>query len=91
MCLAIPAQITEMKGNGMAQVSILGTTRDIAVDLTPQAGVGSYVLVHAGFSIEVVDEEYAQETLRLIDEMSELVDGFEIEAGQPRAAEAGAL
>lgn len=74
MCLAIPAKITELGEDGMATVDILGVTREIALDLTPQAGVGDYVLVHAGFAIEVVDEEYAKETIDLIKELPELVD-----------------
>ena len=55
MCLAIPAQITQLDEGGLATVDILGVTRSISVDLTPQAGVGDYVLVHAGFAIVVVD------------------------------------
>ena len=39
MCLAIPAKIIEMKDDRLATVDILGVTRDIALDLTPQAGV----------------------------------------------------
>lgn len=74
MCLAIPMQITEVKENGMAHVSAMGAERDIALDLTPQATVGDYVLVHAGFAIEIVDEQYAAETLELIQDMAELVD-----------------
>ena len=74
MCLAIPMQITELKEGGMARVSAMGAERDIALDLTPQAGVGDYVLVHAGFAIEVVDEQYAAETLDLIHDMAEMVD-----------------
>ena len=74
MCLAIPARVTEMGGGGLATVDILGVTREISVDLTPSAQVGSYVLVHAGFAIEVVDEEYAEDTLRLIGEMSDMID-----------------
>ena len=74
MCLAIPAQITEIGDNGIATVQILGVTRDCALDLTPQAQVGDYVLVHAGFAIEVVSEEYAQDTLDLIREIPELAD-----------------
>lgn len=74
MCLAVPAQITELKENGMAVVSIMGATRDIAVDLTPSVEVGDYVLVHAGFSIEVVDADYAAETLALIEEMADMVE-----------------
>ena len=74
MCLAIPMQITEIKSDGMARVSAMGAERDVALDLTPQAGVGDYVLVHAGFAIEVVDEQYAAETLDLIRDMAEMVD-----------------
>ncbi len=74
MCLAIPAMITEMKDDGLATVNILGVTRDIALDLTPQAKVGDYVLVHAGFAIEVVDAEYAQETIDLINEFPDLAN-----------------
>lgn len=74
MCLAIPAMITEMKGDGLAAVDILGVTRDIALDLTPQAKAGDYVLVHAGFAIEVVDAEYAQETIDLINEFPDLAN-----------------
>ena len=72
MCLAIPAKIIEMKDDRLATVDILGVTRDIALDLTPQAGVGDFVLVHAGFAIEVVDPDYAQETIDLIAQFPEL-------------------
>ena len=74
MCLAIPMQITEVKPDGMARVNAMGAERDIALDLTPGARVGDYVLVHAGFAIEVVDAQYAAETLDLIKDMAELVD-----------------
>ena len=74
MCLAIPALVTEVADDGLATVDILGVTREISLDLTPQANVGSYVLVHAGFAIEVIDEGTARETLDLIREFPELVD-----------------
>ena len=72
MCLAIPEKVTEMKDNRLATVDILGVTRDISLDLTPQANVGDFVLVHAGFAIEVVDPDYAQETIDLIKQFPEL-------------------
>lgn len=72
MCLAIPAKITKIGDNKLATVDILGATREIALDLTPQAGEGDYVLVHAGFAIEVVDEQFAQETIDLIREFPDL-------------------
>ena len=74
MCLAIPAKIVEFGEDGLATVDILGATREISTDLTPQAEVGSYVLVHAGFAIEVVDEQFAQETIDLIKQFPELAD-----------------
>lgn len=74
MCLAVPMKITELFDGGMAHASAMGAERDIALDLTPQAGIGDYVLVHAGFAIEVVDEQYAQETLDLIQTMADMVD-----------------
>ena len=72
MCLAIPMKIASLNEDRMATVDVLGVTREISLDLTPQAQVGDYVLVHACFAIEVVDEQYAQETLDLIKEFPEL-------------------
>ena len=72
MCLAIPAKVAALEEGNLATVDILGMTREISVDLTPQAQVGDYVLVHAGFAIEVVDADYAQETIDLIKQFPEL-------------------
>ena len=72
MCFDIPAKLAEMKDDHLATVDILGVKRDIALDLTPQAQLGDYVLVHAGFAIEVVDADYAQETIDLIMQFPEL-------------------
>lgn len=72
MCLAIPAKVAALEEGNLATVDILGVTREISVDLTPQAQVGDYVLVHAGFAIEVVDADYAQETIDLIKQFPEL-------------------
>lgn len=85
MCLAIPAKITEMKEDGLATVDILGVKRDIALDLTPQAQLGDYVLVHAGFAIEVVDADYAQETIDLIMQFPELA-GDDVPQPEPAGA-----
>ena len=72
MCLAIPMKISQLDDNRLATVDVLGVTRQISLDLTPQAQVGDYVLVHAGFAIEVVDEQFAQETIDLIKQFPEL-------------------
>lgn len=72
MCLAIPALITEKKSDNLATAEILGVTREVALDLTPQANVGDYVLVHAGFAIEVVDADYANETIELVKQLEDV-------------------
>ncbi len=74
MCLAIPALITKKDSDCMATCDILGVTRSISLDLTPQAQVGDYVLVHAGFAIEVINKDCAQETINLVKELPELFD-----------------
>ena len=65
MCLAIPMRITQISGPA-AVVEIDGITRNIRVDLLDSAGLGDYVLVHAGVAIALVDEAEALETLSLL-------------------------
>ncbi len=69
MCLAIPARVTTIGPHNMAEVDIMGVTRNVSLDLVPEAESGDYVLVHAGFAIQVVDEEYANETLELFKQL----------------------
>jgi hydrogenase expression/formation protein HypC len=69
MCLAVPARITKIDDQ-MATVEVGGITRDASTVLLPDAGVGDYVLIHAGFAISLVDEDEALETIRLFDEMA---------------------
>lgn len=66
MCLAIPARVVTIEENRMATVDIMGVTRRISLDLVPEAMEGDFVLVHAGFALQVVDEEFANETLELL-------------------------
>jgi hydrogenase expression/formation protein HypC len=75
MCLAVPAKIEAFEDDNMAVVDILGIRRSIATDLVPQARRGDYVLVHAGYGIEVISAELAQETLDLIAAFPELIAG----------------
>ena len=64
MCLAIPAKVLEVQGD-VAQVDFgQGVAREVNVMLV-DARVGEYVLVHAGYAIQVVDQEAAEESLRL--------------------------
>lgn len=75
MCLAIPAQVKNIdQKEALGTVDILGVEREVALDLVPKAQVGDYVLVHAGYGIEIVDEQYANETLELIRQFPDLID-----------------
>ncbi len=76
MCLAIPAQVKSVGELNMAEVDIMGVTRHVSLDLVPDAVVGDHVLVHAGFAIQVVDEQFARETMELIEQI-EFIDSAE--------------
>ncbi len=69
MCLAIPARVIAIEDD-MAVVELGGVTRRASLMLVPETKVGDYVLLHAGFAIQRLDEEEAQETLRLFAEMA---------------------
>ncbi len=67
MCLGIPARITEILEEHTARVDVGGLVTEIRLDLVPEAAVGQYVIVHAGYAINVLDEREAEETLRLLE------------------------
>ena len=70
MCLAVPAQIKSIEGQ-QAEVDIEGVIREASLQLTPDAKVGDYVLLHTGYAISVIDAAEAEETLKLLKELSE--------------------
>ncbi|MCL7385231.1 MAG: HypC/HybG/HupF family hydrogenase formation chaperone [Thaumarchaeota archaeon] len=68
MCLAIPAKVVEKVGN-IAKVDFGDNTlRDVDVSLV-DVSVGQYVLVHAGYAIQVLNEDEALKTIELLSEM----------------------
>ena len=70
MCLAIPALIKSIEDKE-AEIEIGGITCRISLWLTPEARVGDYALVHTGYAINILDQEEAEETLRLLEEIAE--------------------
>ncbi len=71
MCLAIPSEIVEIKEK-MATVSVAGVQRQVSLILLPEeVEIGDYVLVHAGFAIQKIDRQAAEEALRLINDLFE--------------------
>jgi hydrogenase expression/formation protein HypC len=74
MCLAIPGKLIEIDDSGglpMGRVDYAGTIQTACLAYVPEALPGQYVLVHAGFAISIVDEEEAQKTLALWNEIVE--------------------
>jgi hydrogenase expression/formation protein HypC len=70
MCLAVPAKIVD-RVELLATVDISGVTRKVSLMLLPDAEVGDFVLIHAGFAIQKVDEEEAKRTMELLKELME--------------------
>lgn len=68
MCLAVPAKVIEKK-DMVATVEVEGIRRDISLMLLPEANEGDYILMHAGFAIQVIDEEEAKITIELLKEV----------------------
>jgi hydrogenase expression/formation protein HypC len=68
MCLAVPGKIKKIDGR-LAEVDFSGVTREAALDLLSDVQVGDYILVHAGYAIQKLDEKEAQETIRLLIEV----------------------
>lgn len=67
MCLGIPMKIKEIHGKlGIAELS--GIEREVALDFVPDAKPGDWVIIHAGYAIQIMDEKDAIETLRLLEE-----------------------
>ena len=69
MCLAIPVLIKSITDKE-AEVDIGGITRRISLELTPEAKVGDYAIVHTGYAINILDQEEAEETLKLLEEIA---------------------
>jgi hydrogenase expression/formation protein HypC len=69
MCLGVPAKILET-GDGTAVVELGGVRREISVMLVDDVSVGEWVIVHAGFAIEKLSEEAAEQTLALFREIA---------------------
>jgi hydrogenase expression/formation protein HypC len=65
MCLAVPGKVLRKVGDE-AEIDLQGNRLTISTVLAPEAGEGSWVLVHAGFAIQTLSEEEAKETFELL-------------------------
>ncbi len=75
MCLAIPALVKSVDGLS-AEVEFGEVSRQISIWLTPDVKPGDYVLLHTGYSINVIDEDEAKETLKLLEEAASGSDSW---------------
>ena len=78
MCLAIPGQIESISGDDpvtrMGRVNFGGVIKEASLAYVPEAQMGDYVIVHAGFALSKVDEAEAQEVFGYLKQMEELGD-----------------
>jgi hydrogenase expression/formation protein HypC len=76
MCLAIPGKIESITGNDplsrMGRINFGGILKEASLAYVPEANVGNYVIVHAGFALSRVDEDEAQKVFEYLKQMEEL-------------------
>ena len=90
MCLAIPGKILEIRDHDpvtrMGAVDFGGVLKEINLSFVPEARTGDYVLVHAGFALNAIDEAEAMRVFDYLREMDEL-DLRETDSPDPREAD----
>ena len=78
MCLAIPGKIESITGDDllsrMGRINFGGIVKEASLAYVPEAKVGNYVIVHAGFALSRVDEDEAQKVFEYLKQMEELDD-----------------
>ncbi|HMT79362.1 MAG TPA: HypC/HybG/HupF family hydrogenase formation chaperone [Azonexus sp.] len=71
MCLAIPAQVVELRDGDIALVDLAGVKKEISLALVEGVAIGDYVIVHVGYALNKLDPDEAEKTLKLFAEMGE--------------------
>lgn len=83
MCLAIPGKILQIIDEDplsrMAVVNFSGVRKEISMAFVPEAQVGDYAIVHAGFAISILDEESASEVFHYLKQLDESANSEESE------------
>jgi len=90
MCLAIPGQVVKIENTSgkqdtvplMGTVDFSGIRKSVCLDWVPDVKIGEYVIVHVGFAISKVDEEEAQETLKLFEQISGSLDELKYDGSE---------
>lgn len=74
MCLGVPGKVIEIEEIGgflRGKVEITGVVKDVSLDFVPEAEVGNYVLVHAGYANSIIEEKEAEETMKLLEAVTD--------------------
>ncbi|MEJ2412521.1 MAG: HypC/HybG/HupF family hydrogenase formation chaperone [Anaerolineales bacterium] len=82
MCLGVPGKVIELYDAGgikMAKVDFGGVVREACLEVVPEVEIGQYVIIHVGFAISVLDEDEAQKSLALLQELYETDNLIEID------------
>ena len=77
MCMGVPGKIIDLyedRGLHMCKVDFGGAVREACIETVPEAKVGDYTIVHAGFALSLLSEEEANETLEMLRQMAMLDD-----------------
>ena len=74
MCLAIPSKIIAVE-NEVATIDVDGVRRECSLLLVADAALGDYVIVHAGFAIQKIDEAAALDTIQILRDTADFVEG----------------
>jgi len=85
MCLAIPLRLVSVNGTD-AVGEVGGIQREVSIMMTPDVKVGDYVIVHAGFAIQVLDQKEAEENLELLRQIGEAAEQKQDEVRARRKA-----
>jgi hydrogenase expression/formation protein HypC len=78
MCLAVPAEVIEILENELGIIDVGGAKTRVSLSLIDGVSVGDFVLVHAGFAIEKVDETEARKTMELFQQLEQLAGSDEV-------------
>ena len=80
MCLGIPGKIVQIYNSNnllMGKIDFGGVSREVCLAYVPEAKVGDYALIHVGFALNLISEKEAQETLALLNEITEIEKGLD--------------
>ncbi len=76
MCLAVPGKIIEISGEDpmfrSGKIDFGGIFKEASLAYVPEAVIGNYVIIHAGFALSILDEEEAKKTLEYLSEIDAL-------------------